>query len=177
MHVSRRAVVIVGGLVTALAIAIPAMGAGPTPRPTPPGHAKADKGPELERTVRGTVETSTDADGRPAFSITADGETWTLSAGPSWYWGDEHPLAAWVGKTVEVAGTYHEGETELDVETVDGDASASPASRRGPADRGSSARSTRAGSRGWPTGSRARATAARTHRVSRRRTRPGTTDS
>jgi hypothetical protein len=121
VRISRRALVIVAGLAAALAIAIPVIGADPSGAPAPPGQAKPDKGPELERTIRGTVESAADADGRPSYTITAGDETWTLSAGPTWYWGDENPLRVWVGKTVEVAGTYHEGETELDVETVDGE--------------------------------------------------------
>ncbi len=54
--------------------------------------------------------------------MTVDGVTWELSAGPKWFWGNNHPLAAFVGKTVQVTGTYHAGETELDVATIDGKA-------------------------------------------------------
>jgi len=119
----RRALLLTGALLALLAIAVPAIAADPSPAVEPPRQAaKPDKGPEIAVTVRGTVEQSTDEKGRPTFTITVDGTTWELSAGPKWFWGDNSPLAAHVGTTVEVAGTHHEGETDLDVETVDGKA-------------------------------------------------------
>ncbi len=63
-----------------------------------------------------------DGKGRPTYTLTAGSTTWELSAGPPWYWGDANPLEASAGKQVTVVGTYHEGETELDVQTVDGTA-------------------------------------------------------
>jgi hypothetical protein len=88
--------------------------------------AKPDKGPELATTLTGTVSSSEDAKGRAVFSMTVGGVTWELSAGPRWFWGANNPLAAFVGKAIEVAGTYHAGETELDVDTVDGVALRAP---------------------------------------------------
>ena len=82
--------------------------------------------PEVAVTVQGTVTKGTDDKGRPTYSVTANGKTWELSAGPSWYWGDKNPLNAYVGKSVSIAGSTHEGETELDVETVDGTALRAP---------------------------------------------------
>ena len=136
----RRSVLMVGGLAALLAVAVPALAADPPPGANPPGQengqganppgqekreaagkpAKADKGPEIAATLRGTVEQGTDEKGRPTFTLTVDGTTWELSAGPKWYWGDQNPLAAFAGASVEVSGTHHEGEAELDVETVDG---------------------------------------------------------
>jgi len=131
----RRYLLLAAGLVALLAIAVPALAADPSPSGEPPGQTrpekpgepekpgkpeKADKGPEIAATLRGTVERSTDGKGRPTFTMTVDGTTWELSAGPKWYWGDRNPLAEHVGATVEVAGTHHEGQTDLDVETVDG---------------------------------------------------------
>ena len=46
--------------------------------------------------------------------------------GPPWYWGDKNPLAAYVGKSVTVAGEAEQGGTELDVDTVDGTAIRAP---------------------------------------------------
>ena len=150
--------------------------AGQVGEPNKPDKAaKAAKGPEVAVTVQGTVTKGTDDKGRPTYSVTANGKTWELSAGPSWYWGDKNPLNAYVGKSVSIAGSTHEGETELDVETVDGTALRAPGSRRGPADRGSSARRTPDGSPGWPTASPARDSGARTLRVSSR-TRPRRTE-
>lgn len=84
--------------------------------------SKPEKGPETAVTVTGTVVKGQDEDGRPAFTITAAGKTWALSAGPAWFWGDRNPLAAYAGKSVTVVGTTREGSDELDVETVDGTA-------------------------------------------------------
>ena len=118
------------GVLAALLIAIPVAGADPSPS-APPGQSKpdktekapkAEKGPEVTVTVTGTVAKTTDDQGRPAFTLTADGKTWQLSAGPPWFWGDKNPLKAFVGKDVVVVGSSHEGEAELDVETVDGTA-------------------------------------------------------
>ena len=67
----------------------------PTSPTRPP---KAAKAPEVAVTVQGTVTKGTDDKGRPTYSVTADGKTWELSAGPSWYWGDKNPLNAYVGQ-------------------------------------------------------------------------------
>ena len=128
--------------ITVLAIAIPVLAASPSPSgpaasSPSPSHApdkspkagkspKADKGPEIATSVVGTVTAGKDADGRPSYTITANGKTWTLSAGPAWFWGDKNPLAAFVGKSVTVAGTTHDGDTELDVKTIDGTAIREP---------------------------------------------------
>jgi hypothetical protein len=123
----RRPILLIAGLVALLAIAVPAIGADPSPAggppDTPPGREnKPDKGPAIAKTITGMVEQTTDAKGRPSFTITVGGVTWELSAGPKWFHGDNNPLKAFVGKSVEVVGTYHEGETDLSVDTVDGEA-------------------------------------------------------
>ena len=124
----RRLLLVLVGIVAALAIAIPVVGADPSPSAGPPGQSKPDKspkpekGPEVAVTVQGTVVQGTDSKGRPTFSVTSGGKTWELSAGPSWFWGDKNPLKAFVGKSVAIAGSSHQGSTELDVETVDGKA-------------------------------------------------------
>ena len=144
----RRLGLMVLGLVAALAFAIPVIGADPSPSTSPPAEAeseepetsesaaekarekaaaaaervesKAERNPEIGRTLTGRVGETTDGKGRPTFTLTVGGVIWELSSGPKWYWGDKNPLAAFVGKTVEVAGTHHEGDSELDVETVNG---------------------------------------------------------
>lgn len=119
------ALLLAGGLVAVLAIAVPVLGAHPSAKPEPPGQAKqekAAKSPEIALTLTGTVAKTTDAKGRPTFTMAVAGVTWELSAGPKWYWLDNSPLAAFVGKSVQVAGTHQAGETELDVDTVDGKA-------------------------------------------------------
>ncbi len=115
--VRHRAFLSVAGLAAILLIAAPVFGASPSPKP-----AKADKGPEIAKTMTGTVASSLDGKGRPTYTMVVGGVTWELSAGPKWFWGANNPLAAYVGKSVEVTGTYHAGETDLDVATVDGKA-------------------------------------------------------
>jgi hypothetical protein len=89
---------------------------------------KADKQPEVDVTVQGTVQQTTDSEGRPAFTLTAAGKTWQLSAGPPWFWGDKNPLKPYVGKSVTIAGSSEteDGATELDVSTVNGTAIRAP---------------------------------------------------
>jgi hypothetical protein len=127
---SRRPIHIVASALIVLGVAGTVLAASPSPSTnTPPGLTKSpkpDKSPQVAATVRGIVTKTVDGDGKVAFTLTADGTTWTLSAGPAWYWGDKNPLAASVGKTVSVAGAHREGETELDVETVDGQALRAP---------------------------------------------------
>jgi hypothetical protein len=138
VKIERRAGLVILAALTALAISIPVLAASPGPSSAPPGQtkpeksakpdkaAKPEKGPEVAISLTGTIATSPDDKGRPTFTMAAQGKTWTLSAGPSWFWGDKNPLAAYVGKTVTVAGTQHQGDTEVDVETVDGQALRAP---------------------------------------------------
>ncbi len=114
---SRRTFLPLAGLAALLLIAAPVLGADPSAKP-----AKADKGPEIAKTMTGTVASVVDAKGRPTYTMVVEGVTWELSAGPKWFWGANNPLAAHVGKSVEVTGTYHAGENDLDVATVDGKA-------------------------------------------------------
>lgn len=105
-------------------VAIPAMAAGPSSAPGAAASEKPGKGPKAEKepevavTLRGVVAAATDAEGKPTYTISANGKTVQLDAGPSWFFGDKHPLAPFVGKTVTVAGGQR-GD-EVDVETVDG---------------------------------------------------------
>ena len=122
-------------------VALPAFAADPSGTPTAsaapqaskePTASKAPKAPKPERgpkvkkepgvtvTVAGTVATRTNAAGETEYTITADGKTLTLDAGPSWFFKDKHPLKPFVGKRVTIVGEQRTGETELDVETVDG---------------------------------------------------------
>jgi hypothetical protein len=103
----RRLLFIVAGIAALTLVAAPALAAKP-------------EGPELTKTLSGTVSSVEDGKGRPGFQMTVGGVTWELSAGPKWFWGASNPLAAFVGKAVEVTGTYRAGETDLDVDTVDG---------------------------------------------------------
>ena len=127
--------------VAIFALAAPTFGADPSSSALPAPSAPAvqpqvkpssspdledRKAPELAVTVQGTVVKGADEQGRPTFSLTASGTTWSLSAGPPWFWGDKNPLAAYVGKTVTVVGSHPQGSQELDVDMVDGQALRAP---------------------------------------------------
>src|SRR3990170_5261346 len=110
-----------------IAVALPVVAADPSPRPVPPGQK--NKPPKVEKTpitVTGTVAETTDADGRSTFTLRSAGTTYTLDGGPSWFYGDDHPLKAFVGDSVTVVGARAPGETEIDVETVNGQAIRAP---------------------------------------------------
>ena len=139
----RFALALVAGIAV-IAISIPVLAASPSPSAAPaksatPGAsaaaeksakpdktAKPDKGPETAVSLKGTVQKAVDGNGRPAYTMTVDGKTWSLSSGPPWFWGDKNPLAAFVGKSVTVAGTTRAGDAEVDVQTVDGKAIREP---------------------------------------------------
>lgn len=130
---ARFGTLIAGLLVAVLLVAAPAFGADPSPSPgggtsaRPERAAKAERGqrvkpPKVAVTRTGTVASSTDSEGRTTYTMTVAGTIYALEAGPSWWWGDKHPLAPYVGKNVEIAGSQAEGSTEIDVKTVDGKA-------------------------------------------------------
>ena len=92
-------------------------------KPTkPPKAPKADKAPGTPVSITGTVSSRTDADGRAEYTINTGGRTLVLDGGPSWFYGDDHPLGAHVGKRVTITGTQRAGELEVDVEAVNGQA-------------------------------------------------------
>jgi hypothetical protein len=109
-----------------LVATLPAIAADPSPA-TPPGQAdkspKPGKGPKVEKlpiTVTGTVSSTTAADGDVTYTLRSGSTTYTLDAGPSWFHGDNHPLKAYVGKSVKVVGEKAADSNEVDVESVDG---------------------------------------------------------
>ena len=79
-----------------------------------------DKAPEHEITLSGTVTTGTDDDGETEYRMQSGGTTYVLEAGPKWFFGDDYPLKAYVGKNVTIVGEVAEGSTEVDVVSVDG---------------------------------------------------------
>lgn len=85
-----------------------------------PKAPKADKAPAVEVTITGTVAASTDADGNTEYTTVAGGKTLVLEAGPSWFYGANHPLKPFVGKRVTITGEQRAGEAEVDVTTVNG---------------------------------------------------------
>jgi cytoskeletal protein RodZ len=81
---------------------------------------KQDKTPEVDVTVTGTVGTKTDANGNTEYTLTAGAKVLVLDAGPPWFYGDNHPLKAYVGKKVTITGSQHTGSNEVEVAAVDG---------------------------------------------------------
>lgn len=140
------ATIAVGALVAAVAIPVLAAdpSAGPSTDPSvtassapdasakpdtspKPGKAnradkaqKAAKAPAVDVTVAGMVGTRTAADGSTEYTLAAGSETLVLDAGPAWYHGDKHPLAAFVGKRVSIDGERREGSAEVEVRSIDG---------------------------------------------------------
>lgn len=134
-----RILAAIGMFALLIALAIPAFAAKPSSSPgqanqpenaklpAPPGQAnKPDKAPKAAITITGTIQESTDAEGRAVFTLQDGGTTYTLDSGPSWFYGDDHPLKKYVGQFVTVAGEVAEGSSEIDVETVDGAALREP---------------------------------------------------
>ena len=111
-------------LVLVALVALPALAAGPNASPGQSG--KPAKSPESQIARHGTIEAATDSGGAASYTLTDGGTTYTLEAGPPWFWGDNHPLKPFVGKTVTVVGEVAKGSTKVDVESVNGTAIRSP---------------------------------------------------
>src|SRR6266511_3388164 len=79
----RLAIFIVGSLVAVALVAIPILAPyfGQT-------TGKGQKAHQSEHaiTVRGTVQRTTSADRASAYTLAANGTTYSLSDGPSWWW-------------------------------------------------------------------------------------------
>lgn len=105
-------------VVLALSLAVPVLAGQPS---APPGQQK-EKVAKAPISLTGTVESSTDADGKVSYTLTTGGKTYNLEAGPSWFFGDNHPLKPFVGKSVTIDGEIAQGSTEVDVKSVDGTA-------------------------------------------------------
>ncbi len=59
--------------------------------------------------LTGPVSAGTDSDGDKEYKITVEGKAIQLDAGPRWFYGDDYPLAPFVGKTVTVKGKQGSG--------------------------------------------------------------------
>jgi hypothetical protein len=86
----------------------------------PAKEPKGAKAPENDVTITGTVATRTDADGQTEYTMAVGGKTLVLEAGPRWFFGNDHPLKAFVGKRVTITGSQRVGEDDVDVEAVNG---------------------------------------------------------
>ena len=86
----------------------------------PAKEPKSAKAPGNDVTITGTVATRTNADGDTEYTMVAGGKTLVLEAGPRWFFGNDHPLKAFVGKRVTITGSQRTGEDEVDVQAVNG---------------------------------------------------------
>lgn len=100
----------------AVALAVPVLAAKPS---SPPGQAK-EKAPSAPITLNGTIAAGTDAEGEASYTLRDGGTTYTLEAGPKWFFGDAYPLGPYVGENVTIEGELEEGTTEVDVISVNG---------------------------------------------------------
>jgi len=124
---ARRPLFLVLALVAlAILVALPALAASPSPGPGNSENAKKDKAPNTAVTLTGTIATGTDADGNATYTLRSGGTTYTLGAGPAWFFGDNHPLTPFVGKSLTIVGEKAADSNEVDVETVDGKALREP---------------------------------------------------
>jgi len=91
--------------------------------------AKPDKAAHVEKTpikLTGTIQLATDADGHETYSLQSGGKTYTLEAGPAWFFGDKYPLKKFVGQSVTIDGEVAAGSTEVEVDSVNGTALRAP---------------------------------------------------
>jgi hypothetical protein len=126
-RMNRRPLILVAGLAVLLVlVALPALAASPSPGPGNSENAHKDKAPKTPITVTGTVASSADADGETTFTLRSGSTTYTLEAGPPWFFGDKHPLKAFVGKSVTIVGEKAADSNDVEVESVDGKALREP---------------------------------------------------
>jgi hypothetical protein len=94
---------------------------GKGPKAVPPGHVgKEDRPVENPVELTGRVGTRTNDEGETEYTLTVNGTVLELEAGPPWFFGDDHPLAPFVGETVTVQGEQAEGSDSVDAHVVDG---------------------------------------------------------
>jgi hypothetical protein len=125
---ARRPLLLIAVATLALLVAVPALAGQPSAAPgksSAPGQQKT-KVAKAPITISGTVESATDADGNALYTLTDDGTTYTLEAGPRWFFGADYPLKPYVGKSVTIVGEKAEGSNEVDVISVDGKALREP---------------------------------------------------
>ena len=110
----------IAALLAAMAIPVTATDPGSdAPLGVTEDRAERDEQP---LTVAGTIATSIHAEGSRIYTLHGGTQTYILEAGPSWYWGDDHPLGAYVGMDVTISGERPGGSSEVDVLSIDGTA-------------------------------------------------------
>ena len=82
--------------------------------------SRRTRSPKAPITISGDDRVLDRCGRRDAYTLTDGGTTYTLEAGPKWFFGDDYPLKPYVGKSVTIEGEVAEGSTEVDVISVDG---------------------------------------------------------
>lgn len=119
---SRRSLTLLLGVVLLLLVSVPVLAGTGNGKETAPGQQK-EKTAKAPITLNGTIESTAGEDGRPEYTLTDGGKTYTLEAGPKWFFdAGSYPLDPYVGKSVKVEGEVAEGSTEVDVISIDGTA-------------------------------------------------------
>jgi hypothetical protein len=113
---------IAGAALLALVLAVPVLAGTGTGKETAPGQQK-EKTPKAPITLTGTIESAAGENGKTEYTLTDGGKTYTLSAGPTWFFAEgDHPLDKFVGESVTIEGEVAEGSTDVDVISVNGTA-------------------------------------------------------
>ena len=119
---SRRMSTLLVGIALLLLVAVPVLAGTGNGKANAPGQQK-DKTPEVAITLNGMIEKAASEDGKSEYTLNDGGKTYTLEAGPSWFFdAGKYPLDPYVGKNVKVEGEIAEGGTEVDVISIDGTA-------------------------------------------------------
>ena len=104
----------------AAVVAVPALAAAPAPPPSVrPAHEQAqvdDRRVSLTGRLSLVGGSATDV----RYRLEVGDETYDLDAGPAWFFADDHPLAAYVGRTVTIVGERSRTSGEIEVLSVDG---------------------------------------------------------
>ena len=120
----RRVAVVLAIALLALVVALPALAAGG--KAGAPGQNKS----EVEKapiTISGTIEVATGDNGKKTYTLTDGGRTYTLGAGPKWFFDEgAYPLDKYVGQSVTIEGEIAADSDEVDVISVNGTALREP---------------------------------------------------
>ncbi len=110
------------GIALLLVVGVPVLAGTGNGKENAPGQQK-EKTPKAPITLNGTITATAAADGKSEYTLTDGGKTYTLEAGPKWFFdAGKYPLDQYVGKSVKIEGEVAEGSTEVDVTSVNGTA-------------------------------------------------------
>ena len=121
-RMSRRTSTILVSLALLLVVSVPVLAGTGGGKENAPGQQK-EKTPKAPITLNGTIESAAGENGKTEYTLTDGGTTYTLSAGPKWFFDSgSYPLDPYVGEAVTIEGEITEGTTDVDVISVNGTA-------------------------------------------------------